>query len=99
MTIKYVPFHNRKHLIKRALEAAILWEESRIDAGVCEQDGTGEELADTKAEIKAYTKYYRELSGGMKTRRERLNDKLAQCQAIPMSEIREISQFIGEIKP
>lgn len=96
MTIKYLPFHNRKHLIRRALEAAILWEESRIDAGVCSQDETGEELADTKACIKAYTKYFRELSGGNKTRQEKLTDRLAQCEDIAIEELLNTQPFIGK---
>ncbi len=97
MTIKYIPFHNRKHLIKRALEAAIHWELSRIDAGICDNDP--EELSDTKACIKAYRKYYKELSGGTKTQLERIDEKLSKCSSIPIDELVKNKGFIGKIKP
>ena len=94
MKNKYHPFNDRKHLLLSALEDAISWEESRLDAGcdIAFKTVKGEHIRDDKAtaknerntqeRIKAYRAMGRHLRGEeIKTPSDRLDAMLRDMEA------------------
>lgn len=87
--MNYKPFEDRKHLIQCALQNAILYEESRIDAGVCNVDETGNDLKQTKAGIAAYRRYLKQIAPNRSlTLNEQMNEDLknGKIKLVPLYE-------------
>lgn len=89
---KYHPFEDKNHMIRCALQDAIQWEESRLDAGVCDMNDDGERQR-TEERVKCYRAYANRYYQNFKTAHEAMVEmmdeeiKSGRAQMMTISEI------------